>query len=1082
MPGDYSRTTFQRTKHYSGVLMQQGRVQLDADWNDQLAIQHHRTVVETVDIVGPCAAPTGASGFEIELTRDGRDLTVSPGRFYAGGLLCELEASPIPIEIAVASPTLAVASVLSVDGRPLEVGQWVAVTAVANPLPKLVRIAAIDPELRRLTLDLGIGEYAQAGGASIRRMTTYTTQPDLPNPPFASTLGSPPASPLTSPLSPLSGLSLADGVYVVALHAWQREITALDDRRIRETALGGPDTSARLKTVWQVELVPVTVTGGGTPTCATTFPEWDHYTATGSGLLNARAKPSDGDKGPCVLPPTAGYLRLENQLYRVVIHRGGPPGTATFKWSRENASVETTIEDVDAAKLTVASVGKDDVLGFAAGQWVEIADDESELKNLKDAGVPRPLVQIDHVEPETREITLKTSVAALAGRHGLKLRRWDQTVGAGADGVSTAGAWIDLEGGIQVTFPSGTYHAGDYWLIPARSATSEIEWPPFEVPNPDPIPQPPAGVRHYYCRLALLEVTDGTLDVIGDCRPLFPPLTELEAFFYVSGDGQEALPGQSVARPLQAGVANPQGGVPGARVRFHVLSGGGTLTVGASSGDDLVALTGPNGVAECNWQLGGGAQRTQQVEATLLDTARQPLHLPIRFNATQSLAAHVAYDPSKCAELKAAGATTVQAAIDELCRREGGAGCSVTVGKGGQFESLDEAIVKLLNQRQPDICICLMPGAHTLKNGLTVKPELKNTHLAIAGCAGGTRLIIQGASLRFVSFAGLTLRDLDISAEKVNDPIVVEDCDDVAILGCRVSQTTFPTDLLTIAGATSIRVRDSVLESSTDVEVPFPLTAKTRAARARQLTERLNADRESLLRFSEFLAGPVAAGEGLTAERRESLKDQASLLRQLAGATDGSAARLAAIGDAVGAVMFATALVLADGKADTSITDNRFDGALRLYGRSFQMPTVAVEALGKAVQGSKPLLTEPGGGLTVHGNRLTSVWIDRDVTKQLDGQGNLPGLYDRVAFSDNLVTDPTSVLLGHHLIVTGTRFEVPESSPVAGTGIGRSAVVVANSASRINADLRRVFRVAVPKNGGDVAPGVGTNLCDVQPL
>ena len=36
MPGDYSRRLFRRAKHYSGVLMQQGRVQLDADFNEQV--------------------------------------------------------------------------------------------------------------------------------------------------------------------------------------------------------------------------------------------------------------------------------------------------------------------------------------------------------------------------------------------------------------------------------------------------------------------------------------------------------------------------------------------------------------------------------------------------------------------------------------------------------------------------------------------------------------------------------------------------------------------------------------------------------------------------------------------------------------------------------------------------------------------------------------------------------------------------------------------------------------------------------------------------------------------------------------
>ena len=43
MKGDFSRRTFDPQKHFSRVLMQQGRVQLDADWNEQAAIQLHHT-------------------------------------------------------------------------------------------------------------------------------------------------------------------------------------------------------------------------------------------------------------------------------------------------------------------------------------------------------------------------------------------------------------------------------------------------------------------------------------------------------------------------------------------------------------------------------------------------------------------------------------------------------------------------------------------------------------------------------------------------------------------------------------------------------------------------------------------------------------------------------------------------------------------------------------------------------------------------------------------------------------------------------------------------------------------------------
>jgi len=41
MKGDFSRDTFDHKKHYRRVLMQQGRVQVDADWNEQASILLH---------------------------------------------------------------------------------------------------------------------------------------------------------------------------------------------------------------------------------------------------------------------------------------------------------------------------------------------------------------------------------------------------------------------------------------------------------------------------------------------------------------------------------------------------------------------------------------------------------------------------------------------------------------------------------------------------------------------------------------------------------------------------------------------------------------------------------------------------------------------------------------------------------------------------------------------------------------------------------------------------------------------------------------------------------------------------------
>ena len=439
MPGDYSRKIFRPKKHYGGVLMQQGRVQLDADWNEQLDIANYRTQIETIDVIGQTGVPKKNDGFKIGVSQNGSDLSIAKGRIYVEGLLCELEET-----------------------------------------------------------------------------ASYTNQPYLPNPDFTA-----PSSPPSSP--PQSGLNLTDGVYLVLLDAWQREITALDDALIREVALGGPDTTTRLQNIWQVKLLEVGETSPPSAiTCETSTQAFDDLIAASTGTLNARTQPPKPEDNPCLLPPQTGYTSLENQLYRVEVQKGGSRAQMTFKWSRDNASVETRINNISNKVLTVAGTGKDEVLNFGGGQWVEIVDDESTLK-----GTTRALVKIDKVDANTNKITLKTSAAAFGNLKGLKLRRWDQDENnnANADGVAATAAWMELENGIQIQFSDGEYHAGDYWLIPARTATGEIEWPPFEIPNGNPIPQPPRGVPHYFCRLALVRAQAGVLTVIEDCRKRFPPLT-----------------------------------------------------------------------------------------------------------------------------------------------------------------------------------------------------------------------------------------------------------------------------------------------------------------------------------------------------------------------------------------------------------------------------------------------------------------------------------------------------------------------------------------------------------------------------
>jgi hypothetical protein len=615
MKGDFSRRTFEPKKHYSGVRMQQGRVQLDADWNEQADIVGHRHQTTTLDLVGGCGGPMHDAAFEIvrdaaTLTTDEQDwlnahdpkllplsagdFVLRAGRYYAGGILCENE----------------------------------------NAIP-------------------------------------YTAQPDLPR-----------ATPVTG----------AAALYVVYLDVWQRHLTALDDTLIREVALGGPDTATRTKTIWQVKLWKAP---GATGTCADAFPDFTALNAPSSGRLSAQAKAAAPDEEPCSVPPASGYRGLENQLYRVEVHQGGTSGTATFKWSRDNGSVVTAIEKIDTTKreVTVTSLGRDEVLGFAADQWVEISDDSSELN-----GLPGQLHQIERVDPANRIVTLKTTPAALsldadgAALFFPKLRRWDQTgTGATSTGVKTTTSFVELEQGVQVRFfaPDGTpgdgiYRTGDYWLIPARTATTEhtaagIEWPPDELGNLDKLP---LGIGHQYCRLGMLHWDGAKFDTLQDCRQLFPPVTELTSFFYLGGDGQEVMPtltdpdsAEDLPLPalLQTGVANGQWPVEGAYVRFTVTRGKATLVGGTPSpGTTVTAITDVKGVAQVQWLIGrtlpNPPDNVYQVVAELLDqwgnVANPPRHLPITFTANRSVGYDVAYDPGECDFI--ATKTTVQDIVDHV--------------------------------------------------------------------------------------------------------------------------------------------------------------------------------------------------------------------------------------------------------------------------------------------------------------------------------------------------------------------------------------------------------------------------------
>jgi len=515
MHGDYSRRSLNPTKKYSAVLAMQGRMQLDSDWNEQAGLQEHRTRTETRDVIGLCGTPKDGSGFLLTQTPHGSDFVIGAGTYYVDGMLCELSPVRVAVQIGSSAQQIVFPS-LWLDSALIKTGQWLQITADQNATPLTTQITAVDTTALTVMLGDSVAPYQSKGTIWASRATTYATQPFYPTPDFTIS-------------SPTNGetVELEDGDYVAYLRAKKREVGALEDPHIREVALGGPDTCVREQIIWQVGLLKtagITSPPSSAPDCKEHFPEWDKLIAPMTGQMNARTVPPPPDQNPCALPPQAGYQSLDNQLYRVEIFNGGPDlSSSTFVWSRDNASVETNITNVDDQVLTVSDLGKDDLHRFAVNQWVEIIDPEGDLN-----GNPRFLSQIME-PPDTTQFTIKIadSASAFTGRTDLRLRRWDMSgSSATTQGIPMQTGWLQLENGIQVLFSEGSYTPHAYWQIPGRTATGEIEWPPFKIPNLHPIPQPPLGDLWKYCRLAIVEVRGG-IWAFYDCRTKFPALTHI---------------------------------------------------------------------------------------------------------------------------------------------------------------------------------------------------------------------------------------------------------------------------------------------------------------------------------------------------------------------------------------------------------------------------------------------------------------------------------------------------------------------------------------------------------------------------
>ena len=1103
MKGDFTRSTFKPEKHYSGVRMQQGRVQVDADFNEYVGIQAHLLHTALGDIIGLCGGPQDNVGFEIVAKEE--NLRPIQRAKLEKELKAKLE-KELEVKIIKELKDVSKSKLKEIrDARLKEVWE--------NRLKEALE------SKKKYVLEVTKGRYYVDGIlCENSKDVLITNQPDLPG--------------QTDPAAP------GKGFYLAYLDVWQRHITALEDEEIREVALGGPDTTTRTKTIWQVKSIHAIKEFKPLPLCSDPIFKfaWDAIAAPSSGQLTASVETSKEDPTkPCIVPARAGYRGLENQLYRVEVHTDDS-GKETFKWSRENGSVVFPIkfDKIESGKshITLNQLGKDKVLALHADDWVEVLGDTTEL-NCKPGTMAKVLPESDI---DKGVIVLDGDISKHKDEANLKLRRWDHKA---TDKISLTngaipieeGKTVLLENGVQVEFEKliggSTYHTGDYWLIPARTATRDIEWPRE---GSNAISQLPLGIHHHFCRLAVLSYDGTAWTRIHDCRRLFPPLNEMARFCYVGGDGQEAMPGNPLPRPLQVSVVNGQMCVANAKVQFKVIGGSSYLqeyksdistpclnfTTGGTT--TVEVQTGPSGIASACWRL-DSSNLSQQVEATLIEIDGKsmladdgaPYLPPIHFNANLSIERS----------------------------------CCVTVGVNGEYDRLDMAIIDLRKRRkQTDICLCMLPGVEPQVLPGELNDELLNDSelsISIAGCGSGSRIYVE-RPMQCTGMKSFSIRDAVIEFKYVisNDKpgLVFKGCNSVSFNSCHVSGVTDVAaygTLLSIGTTDRVDLRDNTFEAtSTDSGSTIADVVKKTGIESMAYLAATPADTVTMA-AADFRTKAMMCAENLAAMKEE---ERAVLGKNMIAMASGEyrqnmseseVVKVAKLGLALSAKADVStistllndirraavkarpgvAVVLGEGErasykdlarftnAETEIAgiteddvaqddmiiveNNEILGVISLYNGVSLSGEATIDGfldklknmLKRKIKEEKviPTITGLQGTLEIRGNRLVGITVGRDILNSLNELADSKSskwslnIFARCILSENVI-EGVSLIVSQHLAMATNDFALSavahpgEDNIPAGGSIADSSVYVGNHGCRPGVAWKDISRVS----------------------
>ena len=465
MRGDFSRLTFNPRKRYTRVWMQQGRVLLDADWNEQADIQAYYLRALVVDLIGAYGGPRDNCGFAISVhdgeKRSGQskpgagDFFIGRGRYYVGGLLCENERSCLFSAQPNASPAL-----LTAGSYLVYLDVWERqITFLEEPAMREVALGGPDTTTRSQLVWL------------VKALPLDIDRPYFPS--FLATL---------------------------YWRSWLKQSWRLWLEKLQ------PANRGQLKVTCDEVMEAVRPAGtGGYRGLENHFYRVEIHTGSQGGKGAAPTFKCSRDNGS--LAAAILHITADERASTTIIELDPNRCGARFDLRQGN-----WVEVVEVHSASQA----------ASGPLYKVLSFDPESMRATVAGLHHSETGRAHSQrlllrrwDQSEAGVAEGYVELVAGAVRL------------AEKNSENENWIPLEEGIFIQFqPGGFYRAGDYWQFAARSGAQAVEWPTEqdELGRVAPEALPPSGSQRHFAPLAVVSMDRNGKLRITDLRRTFKPV------------------------------------------------------------------------------------------------------------------------------------------------------------------------------------------------------------------------------------------------------------------------------------------------------------------------------------------------------------------------------------------------------------------------------------------------------------------------------------------------------------------------------------------------------------------------------